>query len=172
MATVLFPKLDLKILEKSGLRIGKNTYIGTPAYIDHGYCWLISIGNNCIIAPDVIILAHDASTKNQLDCRRVGRVIIGSNTYVGVRSIICPGVKIGKNVIIGAGSVVTHDVPDNCVACGNPARVVRSTSEFVAKHRKNLNSIKCISKRELKKSEKMKEALQNATIEKPGYVKS
>ena len=53
-------------------------------------------------------------------------ITVGDNVWFGGGCRILPGVTIGSNVVIGAGSVVTHDVPDNCVAAGNPCRVLRS----------------------------------------------
>lgn len=137
ITNVMFPKLDLMQMQKRGLHVGKNTYIGTPSWIDHNFCYLISIGDNCIIAPNVQILAHDSSTEIPLSLERVGRVIIGSRTYIGVQSIILPNVRIGNDVIIGAGSIVTTEIPSNSVAAGNPAKIIMPISEFKEKHRKN-----------------------------------
>jgi maltose O-acetyltransferase len=59
-----------------------------------------------------------------------GKVItIGDNVWIGGSSVICPGVNIGNNVVIGAGSVVTKDIPDWCVAAGNPCKVIRMITE-------------------------------------------
>ena len=56
-------------------------------------------------------------------------VTIGNDCWFGANVTVCPGVTIGNGVVIGAGSVVTRDIPDNCVAAGNPARVIRELSE-------------------------------------------
>ena len=56
-------------------------------------------------------------------------ITIGSHVWIGGSTTVCPGVTIGDNVVIGAGSVVVHDIPDNCLAVGNPARVVRTFGE-------------------------------------------
>lgn len=59
----------------------------------------------------------------------VAPVIVGDNTWVASGSIICPGVTIGRNCVIGAGSVVTHDVPDNMLAFGNPCQIIREITD-------------------------------------------
>ena len=56
-------------------------------------------------------------------------VTIGDNVWLGGNTVICPGVKIGSNVVIGAGSVVTKDIPDWCIAAGNPCKVIRSITD-------------------------------------------
>jgi maltose O-acetyltransferase len=172
IAIALFPPLDLKFLQKSGLCVGKNTYIGSSLNIDHNYCWLISIGDNCIIAPNVQIIAHDSSSERLLGFFRLGRVSIGSNTYVGVNSVILPNVRIGDRVIIGAGSVVTRDIPSDCVALGNPARVIESTSEFKIKHDAAIDTFYRYS--DIKKCDKnheIKKMIKKAVEKKSCYVK-
>lgn len=59
----------------------------------------------------------------------VAKVTIGDNCWIGGNSVICPGVHIGSNVVIGAGSVVTKDIPDWCIAAGNPCRVIREITD-------------------------------------------
>ena len=80
----------------------------------------IHIGEYTRITGGVLILAHDACRRLKVD------TYIGKNCFIGTRSIILPGIKIGDNVVIGAGSVVTKDVPSNCIVAGNPAKIIRS----------------------------------------------
>lgn len=61
-------------------------------------------------------------------------VTIGNNCWIGANSVICPGVTIGDNTVIGAGSVVTKDFPANCVAAGNPCKVIRPIGESDMKY--------------------------------------
>lgn len=56
-------------------------------------------------------------------------ITIGDNVWIGGNVVITPGVKVGNGVVIGAGSVVTKDIPDNCIAAGNPARVIREITD-------------------------------------------
>ena len=71
-----------------------------------------------------------------MNCTRIGKVTIGDRVFIGASTIILPGVAIGNDVIIGAGSVVTRDIPDNSVAAGNPARVLTSTDLFISRRKK------------------------------------
>jgi maltose O-acetyltransferase len=124
----------IKQLKRKGLTIGQNVYVGERVSIDSCFCWLVSIGRDCVLGDGVAILAHDASTLRHLSCMKIGKVSLGDRTFVGANSIILPNVKIGRDVVIGAGSVVTKDVPDGVVVVGNPARIIGKTADFVKKH--------------------------------------
>ena len=110
----------------SSLSIGAYSGIGINAFIDAE----VTIGEYVMMGPDVTIYTHNH--KHELNgipfClqgyeeRRP--VVIGSNVWIGTRCVILPGVHIGDNVVVGAGSVVTKDIPSNVVAAGNPAKVV------------------------------------------------
>jgi maltose O-acetyltransferase len=126
-------------LIKKELIFKKNVFVGRGVLIDPEYHWLISIGRNSVLTSGVTILAHDGSTSNLGGYTKVGKVSIGENTFIGVKSIILPGVKIGDNVIIGAGSVVTKDIPNGSIAAGNPASIIGYTSEYLRKHNENVN---------------------------------
>ena len=117
-------------LQKSrGVKIGKNCHISPYVMIDLVYPELISIGDNVTIGSNVMIFAHSNPTasKNLKEKypRRVEKVKIDSGAVVNPGCIITAGVTIGKNAMISIGSVVTEDIPENCVAIGNPARVVK-----------------------------------------------
>jgi len=126
------------LILKNKLMFEKNVFVGLNVVLDPEYPWLISIGKNSRLAKGVVILAHDGSTKLHTGYSKIGRVVIGEDTFIGINSIILPHVNIGNNVIIGAGSVVTSDIPDNCVAAGNPAKVICSTSEIIEKHKQKM----------------------------------
>lgn len=128
----------LEIAVAQGLKIGKSPNIQCGCIIDPSHCWLIEIGDRVTFAPRVHVLAHDASTKRILGYTMIGRVKIGDDVFVGAGTIILPGVAIGDRVIVGAGSVVTKDIPSGSVAVGNPARVIGSYDDFVARKKRLL----------------------------------
>jgi maltose O-acetyltransferase len=133
-------KLRLMWLVKKGLKLGNNCYIVPSVKIDASFPWLISIGDNCTITANAVILSHDASTKRDLGYSKIGVVIIGNNVFVGAGAIILPNVHVGNNVIIGAGSVVTRDIPENSIVVGNPAKVICTRQEFIDRHSKKLRN--------------------------------
>lgn len=134
---------DVPTLIKKGLTVGNNVFINFGSIIDESFCWLISIGDNVTLAPNVHILAHDASTKRALGFTKIGRVKIGNDVFIGAGTIVLPGVEIGSHVVIGAGSVITKSVPENSVAVGNPAKVICTYDEYM---RKQQNAMKNIEK--------------------------
>jgi maltose O-acetyltransferase len=125
---------DIERLERQGLRVGRGVYVGRDTYLSTVCPWLISIGDGAVIGSNVTILCHDNSTKLHTGYTRVARVTIGRRAYIGAHSIILPGVTVGDESIVGAGSVVRVDVPPGVVVAGNPASVVQTTEEFVARH--------------------------------------
>ena len=127
-------------LRKRGASIGENVDILDNCIIDPDHCFHICIGNNVTFAPNVHVLAHDASTKKFIGYTKVKNTTIGSNVFVGAGSLILPGVKVGDNVIIAAGSVVTKDVTDDTVIGGNPAKQISTTSSYLRKMKESMKS--------------------------------
>ena len=127
--------MDLPSLIKNGLTIGEDVFINFGCTIDRSCCWLVTIGNRVTLAPNVHILAHDASTKRELGYTKIGKVVIGDDVFIGAGTIVLPGVRIGDRVVIGAGSVVTRDIPGGSVAAGNPAKVICTYDEYMEKQR-------------------------------------
>lgn len=96
-------------------------------------CNRVEFGHNVLLAPGVHI--YTAYHPLSVSVRRTGRelaapVTIGDDVWIGGRAIICPGVRIGDGSTIGAGSVVTNDIPAHVLAAGNPCRVIRELSQF------------------------------------------
>lgn len=109
------------------LRVGDNSGLGINCKIQG----TVQIGDNVMMGPDVLIYTtnHEFGNKNipmQLQGYQAERpVSIGNDVWIGSRVIILPGVHIGDGCVIGAGAVVTKDIPANCVCVGNPAKVVK-----------------------------------------------
>ena len=133
---VLRGEPNIKKLKKRGLTIGNNFYYGKQCFFDDSHTFLISIGNNVALSTRVHILAHDASTKKVNGYTKIGLVKIEDNVFIGANTTILPGVTIGKNSIIGAGSVVTKNIPIDCVAAGNPCRPLMTLEEYKQKFSK------------------------------------
>jgi len=108
------------------IEIGDNSGLGVR-------CWIGAavIGNDVMIGPDVVVLSasHKFDRTDIPMCQQGGEplrpVYIGDDVWIGTWAIILPGRKIGKGAIIGAGAVVTKDVPEYAIVGGNPARVIR-----------------------------------------------
>lgn len=99
--------------------------------------WIISIGNNVHITDGVKFITHDGGTllfrKYVPDLEITKPIVLGNDVYLGNNVIILPGVHIGDKVVIGAGAVVTKDIPDNSVAVGVPAKVIKTADEYFEK---------------------------------------
>ena len=99
--------------------------------------WIITLGDNVHITDGVRFLTHDGGTllfRDRVpDLEITKPIVVGDNVYIGNNAIILPGVTIGNNVIIGAGAVVSRSVPDNSVAVGVPARVIKTADEYFEK---------------------------------------
>lgn len=119
-----------------GVRLGKNvTFYGMRPGSLGSEPWMISIGDNVYITAGFQFITHDGGTlilrKEVPDLEWSAPITIGNDVYIGLRTMIMPGVNIGNRVIIGAGSIVTKDIPDNSVAVGVPARVIKTVDEYL-----------------------------------------
>lgn len=131
------------------LQQGNNLYVGKNFFCNYNCIILdhakVQIGDNVLIAPNVSILtvSHPMLAEQRIvrnfensfepqkrgDYELIAPVTIGNNVWIATGAIICPGVTIGDNSVIGAGSVVTKDIPPNVFACGVPAKVIRRITE-------------------------------------------
>jgi maltose O-acetyltransferase len=112
---------------------GANIHVGAGTFVNYNLTALdvatITIGQDCQIGPNVQLLTptHPIAPGPRRDKLEAAEPItIEDNVWLGGGVIVCPGVTIGENSVIGAGSVVTKDIPANVVAVGNPARVIRT----------------------------------------------
>lgn len=119
-------------LQRKGLVLGKNVNIVGSFFFDPSHCFLISIGDNCTICPNVRLIAHDASTKLHLGYTKIGKIHIKENCFIGDSTIILPGVTVGPNAIVGAGALVVKDVEPGTVVAGNPARVISTLEDYLS----------------------------------------
>ena len=122
-------------LRKQGVRIGKNSSILYPSYVDGRLPYLLEIGDDVVISLYVTILTHDAASAWAGDLVKVGRVRINDHVFIGANTTVMCNVAIGPNAIVGAGSVISRDVPPDSVVAGNPAKLVCSMEKFKVKHR-------------------------------------
>lgn len=114
----------------SNIEVGKNCFINYNCTIlDNAK---VVLGDNCLLAPNVSI--YTAGHTIHPAARALGYeygipVTVGDNVWIGGNTVICPGVHIGSNTVVGAGSVVTRDIPEWSFAAGNPCRVIRPITE-------------------------------------------
>lgn len=118
-----------------GVKIGKDVHIyGNPSGMFSTEPWCITLGNHVHITREVLFITHDGGTllfRDKIPNLEITAPInVGNHVYIGVRSIIMPGVNIGNNCIIAAGSVVTKDVGDNSVVGGIPAKFIKSIDDY------------------------------------------
>ena len=126
-------KLKNQILRVLGAKIGKNCLIYTSlCNIDKVYTKNITIGNNVTIAKGVYLWCHDLA-KNYIEKSKkvpfcepyVGKIKIGDNCFIGTNAVILPDVTLGRDVVVGAGSIVTRSFTSNVVIGGNPAKIIK-----------------------------------------------
>ncbi len=134
--------------------MGLNEYTNTPFFREYGVTigegcrifsrspyetfgsepFLIKIGNYCAIAMGVRFITHDGGTwvfrRDDPDFDVFGTIEIKDNSFVGVNTLIMPGVTIGPNSVVGSGCVVSRDVPPNTVAVGVPAKPIMTLEEY------------------------------------------
>lgn len=126
-------------LRKKGILIGTGTHIDPQtSLIDTSRPSLIQIGDNCYMNNNFTLLTHDWVTNVFINTKRMfinssGKVCIGNNVSFGQNVMVLKGVTIGDNCFIGAGSIVTKDIPANTIAVGAPCKVVMTLEEYYQK---------------------------------------
>ena len=120
---------------------GKNIFVGEDFLANYNVTILdispVYIGNYCMIGPNSLIttVGHPLSPQGRRDKLAQAKPIkIGDDVWIGGNCTILPGVTIGNNVIIAAGSVVTKDIPDNCVVAGVPSKVIRKLYDDIERN--------------------------------------
>jgi len=133
-------EVPTKTLINRGMKVGENFSRQQGCFLDPSHCFLITIGNDVTMSIRVTVMAHDASTKKTLGYTKIGKVHIGDHVFIGANTTILPGVTIGDYAVIGAGSIVTHDVPAKTVVAGVPAKKICDVDEYVARFQSQMNA--------------------------------
>ncbi|WP_421919469.1 acyltransferase [Marinifilum sp.] len=137
-------KRFLRYLKNRGVKMGKNVYFKNVKTIDIDLTrpWLIEIGDNVFFNKNFTLLTHDAVSRlykekynDFLPLHSTGKVTIGNNVSFARQVTVLKGVTIGDNVFVGHGSLVSKDIPSNCIAVGRPATPVCSLDQYYEKAR-------------------------------------
>jgi acetyltransferase-like isoleucine patch superfamily enzyme len=133
----------IRELRRMGVKIGDSCQIVTMHFSTEPY--LVEIGDHVVIAGGVQFITHEGFARmirhKYPGIQVFGRIRIGSGTMIGLNCILLPGVEIGRECLIGAGSVVRGKIPDNSLVVGNPAKVVGKASLLLAKLAKSPNRL-------------------------------
>ena len=148
----------IKYLRRLGARIGSNCEIQNRAHEFGTEPWLIEIGNSVTITYGVVLITHDGSSRvfrhllpeGSRFGNRFAPIRVLDNSFIGVNAILLPGVKIGPNSIVGAGSVVNHDIPPDTVAAGVPARPICSVEQYIEKYKMKMVPLVALTREELR----------------------
>jgi acetyltransferase-like isoleucine patch superfamily enzyme len=119
--------IEIGVGSNGTLELGEGTYINYGTSI--GATLSIRIGKNCSIGTHSTLIDndfHSLDPEHRNDTPPSAPIVLEDNVWLGLRVIVLRGVTIGKGSVIGAGSVVTRDIPERCLAAGQPARVIRS----------------------------------------------
>jgi len=131
--------------KKIGVSCHKDLKIYGPSYyMFSAEPYLVTLGKNVHISREASFVCHDGSTlpfrKDIPDLELAAEIKVGNNIFIGTGAIILAGVTIGDNSVVGARAVVTKDVPSGSIVAGNPARVIKTTKDFIEQAKiKSLN---------------------------------
>lgn len=149
----------VKYLRFLGVRIGQRCSIYT-AYQNFGTePWLIEIGNDVTLGQGVLLITHDGTSRLFRDRlpgmspfgNRFGTIVIRDNCFIGNNAIILPGVEIGPDSAVGAGSVVTKSVPPQTIVAGNPAVPIKTLDQYIEGYRRRMMPLEATDRDSLRK---------------------
>ena len=155
----------VKILRHHGAKIGENTHVYSAPSSFGSEPWLVEVGDWVTIAPECILITHDASSRlfrKQFpdEMSEFGDnfqpIIIKNNCFIGAGVIIMPGVVLEEYTIVGAGSIVTKSFPGHSVIAGVPAKLITSYEDYIEKYRKKFDKVQATNRTELRKELTMK----------------
>ena len=130
--------------KKRGLTIGLDCEVYSSASFG-SEPYLITLGNHVRVNGGVQFVTHDGGAwvlrgyLNSPEHEKIdlfGKIRVGNNVHIGTNAIIMPNVRIGNYCIVGCGAIVTKDIPDNSIAVGVPARVIKSIDQYAEQHKK------------------------------------
>lgn len=117
------------------LTVAESAFVSPYAYLDWNHGAQITIDEGAVVTARAAVLAHDSAGAALTGLTRVAPVHLKRECYIGYGAIVLPGVTVGEHAIVGAGAVVTADVPDGAIVAGVPARVIGTAEELVAGRR-------------------------------------
>ena len=155
---VVFRGNKIAYLRRLGVRIGPDCDLLNSVQNFGTEPWLIEIGRRVTLAEGVILYTHDGANRvfrDQLPNssrwgNRFGTIRILDNCFIGANAIIMPGVQIGPNSIVGAGSVVAKDVPPQTVVAGVPAQMIYTLEDYVERYRSKMIPIAATNRQALR----------------------
>jgi maltose O-acetyltransferase len=121
--------IELVTYTSGRIEVGNHTFINYGSSIAARAS--VKIGSHCLIGHYTFVMDNDQhDVVRHWELPQSNPVIIEDHVWIGSKAIILPGVRIGSRAVVGAGSIVTKDIPPRCVAAGNPARVLRHLTEL------------------------------------------
>lgn len=125
------PPIRIRLQRLRGVKIGNNVFIGAGVIIDEAFPELVDIGDDATIITRSIILSHSLYPKHfaKVLVNQISKTKIGKGSYIGASCVVLPGINIGDYSILGAGSIVTNDIPSFTKAVGVPAKVISRYSK-------------------------------------------
>jgi acetyltransferase-like isoleucine patch superfamily enzyme len=137
---------SVEYLRRLGAKIGQGCSIYTDMYNFGTEPWLIEIGNDVTLGQGVQLITHDGTSRLFRDHlpgmspfgNRFGTIVIRDNCFIGNNAILLPGVEVGPDSAVGAGSVVTKTVPPRTIVAGNPARPIKTLDEYIEGYRQRM----------------------------------
>lgn len=142
-----------------GVKIGQGCSVYTDTHNFGTEPWLIEIGNCVTLGHEVQLITHDGSSRLFRDRlpgmnpygNRFATIVIHDNCFIGNNAILLPGVEIGPDAVVGAGSVVTKTVPPRTVAAGNPAQLIKTLDEYIESYRQRMIPLEATDRESLRK---------------------
>lgn len=149
----------IEYLRLLGARIGERCSIYTDPHNFGTEPWLVEIGDGVTLGQGVQLITHDGTSRIFRDRlpgmspfgNRFGTIVIRDHCFIGNNAILLPGVEIGPDSAVGAGSVVTRSVPPRTIVAGNPARPIKTLDEYVESYRQRMVPLEATDRDALRK---------------------